>query len=132
MSDPLAAAKLKAETAYNAAADYFDAEPLAFWARYGRRTVERLRLRRGARVLDVCCGTGASALPEAQAAGLSCVEFRSGDMTGLSFPDRHFDAVVQTWPRPTLLGKSQWPISNAKCAHITRNLCSVSRALHAL
>jgi hypothetical protein len=30
MSDPLAAAKLKAETAYNAAADYFDAEPLGF------------------------------------------------------------------------------------------------------
>ena len=46
MSDPLAAAKLKAETAYNAAADYFDAEPLGFWTRYGRRTIERLRLRR--------------------------------------------------------------------------------------
>ena len=94
--------------------------PLAFWARYGRRTVERLRLRRGAHVLDVCCGTGASALPaaqvvgpegkviavdlagellklgqaKAQAAGLQCVEFRRGDMTGLGFPDRHFDAVV--------------------------------------
>jgi ubiquinone/menaquinone biosynthesis C-methylase UbiE len=120
MSDPLAAAKLKAETAYNAAADYFDAEPLAFWARYGRRTIERLRLRRGARVLDACCGTGASALPaaqavdpegqviavdlagellklgqaKAQAARLPCVEFRRGDMTGLGFPDRHFDAVV--------------------------------------
>jgi ubiquinone/menaquinone biosynthesis C-methylase UbiE len=120
MSDPLAAAKLKAETAYNAAADYFDAEPLGFWARYGRRTVERLRLRRGAHVLDVCCGSGASALPaaqvvgpagkviavdlagdllklgqaKAQTAGLQCVEFRRGDMTGLGFPDRHFDAVV--------------------------------------
>jgi len=120
MSDPFAAAKLKAAAAYNAAADYFDAVPLAFWARYGRRTVERLRLRRGAHVLDVCCGTGASALPaaqvvgpegkviavdlagellklgqaKAQAAGLQCVEFRRGDMTGLGFPDRHFDAVV--------------------------------------
>jgi ubiquinone/menaquinone biosynthesis C-methylase UbiE len=120
MSDPLAAAKLKAETAYNAAADYFDAEPLGFWTRYGRRTIERLRLRRGAHVLDVCCGTGASALPAAQAvgpegqviavdlagellalgqakaqtAGLQCVEFRRGDMTDLGFPDRHFDAVV--------------------------------------
>src|SRR5829696_1083453 len=118
MSDPLAAAKLKAETAYNAAADYFDADPLGFWARYGRRTVERLR--RGAHVLDVCCGSGASALPaaqvvcpegtviavdlagdllklgqaKAQTAGLQCVEFRRGDMTGLGFPDRHFDAVV--------------------------------------
>jgi ubiquinone/menaquinone biosynthesis C-methylase UbiE len=120
MSDPLAAAKLKAETAYNAAADYFDAEPLGFWARYGRRTVERLRLQHGAHVLDVGCGTGASALPaaeavgpegqviavdlagellklgqaKAQTAGLQCVEFRRGDMTGLGFPDRHFDAVV--------------------------------------
>ena len=98
----------------------FDAEPLGFWARYGRRTVERLRLRHGAHVLDVCCGTGASALPAAQAvgpeghviavdlagdllklgqakaqtAGLQCVEFCRGDMTGLGFPDRHFDAVV--------------------------------------
>jgi ubiquinone/menaquinone biosynthesis C-methylase UbiE len=69
MSDPLAAAKVKAETAYNAAADYYDAEPLGFWARYGRRTVERLRLRHGAHVLDVCCGSGASALPAAQAVG---------------------------------------------------------------
>jgi ubiquinone/menaquinone biosynthesis C-methylase UbiE len=120
MSDPLAAAKLKAEKAYNAAADYFDAEPLAFWARYGQRTVERLGLRRGARVLDVCCGTGASALPAAQAVGpegrviavdlagellklggakarafgLQWVEFRRGDMTDLGFPDRQFDAVV--------------------------------------
>jgi ubiquinone/menaquinone biosynthesis C-methylase UbiE len=120
MSDPLAAAKLKAEKAYNAAADYFDAEPLGFWARYGRRTVERLRLHRGAHVLDVCCGTGASALPaaqtvgpegqviavdladellklgqaNAQAAALKCVEFRRGDMTALGFPDGHFDAVV--------------------------------------
>ena len=120
MSDPSAAAKLKPETAYNSAADYFDAEPLGFWTRYGRRTIERLRLRRGAHVLDVCCGTGASALPAAQAvgpdgqviavdlagelltlgqakarsAGLQCVEFRRGDMTDLGFPDRHFDAVV--------------------------------------
>ena len=53
ISNPLAAAKLKAETAYNAAADNFDAEPLGFWGRYGRRTVERLRLQHGAHVLDV-------------------------------------------------------------------------------
>jgi SAM-dependent methyltransferase len=91
---------------------------LAFWAWYGRRTVERLRLRRGARVPDVCCGTGASTLPAAQAvgpegqviavdlagellklgqakaAGLHCVECRHGDMTDLGFPDGHFDAAV--------------------------------------
>jgi len=120
MSDPLEAAKLKAERTYNAAADNFDAEPLAFWDRYGRQTVERLSLRRGARVLDVCCGTGASALPsahavgpdgkvlafdladellrlggtKAQTSGLHGVEFRRGDMTALGLPDGHFDAVV--------------------------------------
>lgn len=120
MSDALEAAKLKAEKTYNAAADNFDAAPLAFWDRYGRRTVERMKLRSGARVLDVCCGAGASALPAAQAvgsegtviavdlaedllklgrakataAGLRCLEFRRSDMTALGFPDRHFDAVV--------------------------------------
>jgi ubiquinone/menaquinone biosynthesis C-methylase UbiE len=120
MSDPLEAAKVKAEKTYNAAADYFDAEPLAFWDRYGRRTIERMKLRRDARVLDVCCGTGASASvaahvtgPEgtviavdlaeellqlgrakAKAAGLRNIEFRRADMTALKFPDRHFDAVV--------------------------------------
>lgn len=120
MSNALEAAKLKAEKTYNAAADAFDAEPLAFWDRYGRQTVERLKLRRGARVLDVCCGAGASALPAAQevgaegtviavdlaeellklgrakakAAGLRNLEFRRGDMTALGFPDSHFDAVV--------------------------------------
>jgi ubiquinone/menaquinone biosynthesis C-methylase UbiE len=116
----LEAAKLKAEKTYNAAADMFDAEPLGFWDRYGRGTVERLKLKRGAHVLDVCCGSGASALPaaravgsagtviavdlaedllklgraKAKAAGLHRVEFRRADMTALTFPDRHFDAVV--------------------------------------
>jgi ubiquinone/menaquinone biosynthesis C-methylase UbiE len=120
MADALETAKLKAERTYNAAADTFDAEPLAFWDRYGRRSVERLRLGNGAHVMDVCCGMGASALPAAQAvgpegrviavdlaeellqlgrakataAGLDCLEFRRGDMTALDFPDRHFDAVV--------------------------------------
>ena len=120
MTIPLDAAKLKAESTYNSAADRFDAEPLAFWARTGRRAVERLALRRGARVLDVCCGTGASALPAAQAvgpegsvlavdladsllglgrakaraAGLRHVEFRRADMTSLGLPDGHFDAVA--------------------------------------
>jgi len=120
MSDALQTAKQKAEKTYNAAADYFDAEPLAFWERYGRRTIERLNLAGGAQVLDVCCGSGASALPAAQAvgpegrvtavdlaeellklgrakaaaAGLDNVEFRRGDMTALGFPERHFDAVV--------------------------------------
>jgi ubiquinone/menaquinone biosynthesis C-methylase UbiE len=50
--------KLKAEVTYNAAADHFDDGPLAFWDRYGRRTVERLSLSPGSLVLDVGCGSG--------------------------------------------------------------------------
>jgi ubiquinone/menaquinone biosynthesis C-methylase UbiE len=120
MTDALQAARLKAEKTYNAAADCFDAKPLAFWDRYGRRTVERMALRRGASVLDVCCGTGASALPAAEAVGpdggviavdlaeellklgrakadgvgLRNIELRRADMTCLGFPDRCFDAVI--------------------------------------
>jgi ubiquinone/menaquinone biosynthesis C-methylase UbiE len=120
MSDALEAAKHKAEKTYNSAADCFDAAPLAFWARYGRNTVERAALPRGARVLDVCCGTGASALPaaravgssgsviavdlaedllalgraKARAEGLHWLEFRRGDMTSLGLPDGAFDAVL--------------------------------------
>jgi ubiquinone/menaquinone biosynthesis C-methylase UbiE len=62
-------AKLKAATTYNAAADHFDDSPLAFWDRYGRATVERLRLKRGSAVLDVGCGSGASAIPAAKIVG---------------------------------------------------------------
>jgi len=120
MSIELDTAKLKAEKTYNAAADLFDAEPLAFWNRYGRRTVDRSHLQRGASVPALRCGSGAAALPaarsvgsegkviavdlaeellklgraKAQAAGLSCLEFRRDDMTSLSFPANHFDAVI--------------------------------------
>lgn len=120
MSDPLQAAKEKARATYNAAADNFAAEPLAFWNRIGRRTVDRLNLAEGHRVLDVCCGAGASAIPaagvvgplgsvvavdladellelgrqRAESAGLAAIEFRRGDMTALDFPEAAFDAVV--------------------------------------
>ena len=113
-------AKQKAATTYNAASDYFDHPANTFWERYGRRTVERLRLAPGARVLDVCCGSGASAIPaakivgpdgsvvgvdlaenllelaraKAKELGLENTEFQSGDMTNLVFEANHFDAVV--------------------------------------
>src|SRR5262249_14597809 len=59
-------ARAKATTTYNAASDHFDEPALSFWDRYGRRTVERLSLQPGAHVLDVCAGSGASALPAAE------------------------------------------------------------------
>src|SRR5262249_32643300 len=59
-------AKRKASSTYNAAADSYDDPANSFWARFGRRTIERLGLRPGEDVLDVCCGSGASALVAAE------------------------------------------------------------------
>lgn len=113
-------AKKKAATTYNAASDHYDDPANTFWERYGKRTVERLGLLPGERVLDVCCGSGASALPAAAAVGpggavtgvdlaenllelartkakqrgLENIEFRSGDMTNLPFETHSFDVVV--------------------------------------
>jgi ubiquinone/menaquinone biosynthesis C-methylase UbiE len=111
-------AQSRAAFAYNAAADFYDASPLSFWNYFGRRTIELLSLPIGSRVLDVCCGAGASALPAAQvvgqagkvigidlsekllelartkATGLSNIEFELGDMLALRFSNESFDAVV--------------------------------------
>ena len=123
MDDPLRQAKAKATATYDAAADHFDDAPLGFWDRIGKRTIERLALSTGAKVLDVGCGTGASALPAAQAVGakgsvlgvdlsarllelarakakargITNVEFRIADMTELGYPDDDFDAVVSVF-----------------------------------
>ena len=113
-------AKRRAAATYNAASDYYDDPANTFWERFGRRTVERLGLSRGARVLDCCCGSGASAIPAAEAVGpggevlgvdlavgllelarrkaarrgLKNIDFRAGDMLGLGLPEAGFDAVV--------------------------------------
>src|SRR6185295_8764382 len=113
-------AKQKAATAYNAASDYYDHPANTFWGRYGQQTVARLQLAPGTHVLDVCCGSGASAIPAAEIVGptgavvgvdlaenllalargkasergLNNIEFRSGDMTQLPFDEGSFDVVV--------------------------------------
>jgi ubiquinone/menaquinone biosynthesis C-methylase UbiE len=113
-------AKAKAAATYNAAADFYDDRANSFWARFGRETIERLKLPSGARVLDVCSGSGASAIPAAQAVGpkgsvlavdlaqnllalarakanalgLKNVEFRNGDLLDPAIPAAHFDAVI--------------------------------------
>ncbi len=63
--------RLKAAATYDAASDNFDAAPLGFWVRHGERAVQRLALKSGDWVLDVGCGTGASALPAAEVVGNS-------------------------------------------------------------
>jgi ubiquinone/menaquinone biosynthesis C-methylase UbiE len=113
-------AKAKAVATYNSAADFYDDPANSFWERFGRATVERLQLPSGARVLDVCCGSGASAIPAAERVGptgsvlgidlaenlldrargkarkrgLQNVEFRIGDMLDLRLPNSQFDAVI--------------------------------------
>lgn len=113
-------AKSRAASTYNAAADFFDATALSFWDRVGRRTVGRLSLKPGARVLDACCGSGASAIPAAESIGaggrllgvdlannlldlartktrqrgLANAEFRCGDIEALDPSVDTFDAVI--------------------------------------
>jgi ubiquinone/menaquinone biosynthesis C-methylase UbiE len=110
----------RAQRTYDSASDHYDDAPLGFWDRTGRRTVERLGLPAGARVLGVPCGAGASALAaartvgpdgrvvgvdvatrlldlaraKADAAGLANLELRAADMRTLEPDDGGFDAVV--------------------------------------
>jgi len=113
-------ARAKATATYNAASDHYDESALSFWDRFGLRTVDRLALQPGARVLDVCSGSGASALPaaervtpkgrvlavdlaeglldlaraKAERRGLHNIEFRVEDFEELGLPDNSFDAVI--------------------------------------
>jgi ubiquinone/menaquinone biosynthesis C-methylase UbiE len=106
---------------YTAASDTFDTLP--FWHHFGRRTVERLALRPGARVLDLCCGSGASAIPAAELVGASGsvlgidvteallvqarrrsdelgllnTRFQCAPVESLAFPPASFDAVLSVF-----------------------------------
>jgi ubiquinone/menaquinone biosynthesis C-methylase UbiE len=105
---------------FNAAADRFDDAPLFFWDLVGAATVQFAEVAVGDRVLDVCCGTGASALLAAERVapgghvvgidvaarmlakardkagvrGLCNVEFRLGDMRRLDVADGSVDVAV--------------------------------------
>jgi SAM-dependent methyltransferase len=118
--DPSGEHARRAATTYGAAADHYGLPALSFWDRFGAATVSRLRLAPGHRVLDLCCGAGASALPAARAVGpagqvlgvdvaapllalargraadqgVANIEFQQGDATSTGLPDGSFDAVV--------------------------------------
>jgi SAM-dependent methyltransferase len=111
---------LRAARTYGAAADHYTRPALGFWDRFGAATVSRLGLAPGGSVLDLCCGTGASAIPAARAVGpsgrvlgidvaapmlelaragadrkgLRNVSFLVRDATHTGLPDGDFDAVV--------------------------------------
>ena len=120
MSTAADEARVRAARTYNSAADVYDDPANTFWERFGRRTIERLQLRKSAVVLDVCCGSGGSALPaaeivgpsgfvlgvdladrlleharaKAKGRGLLNVQFRVDDMLDLRISADQFDAVV--------------------------------------
>ena len=112
--------KSAATSAYNSASDLFDHPTNSFWNRFGQATVDRLGLIKGQSVLDVCCGTGASAIPAARYVGrqglvlgvdlaeklvelarkkaleedLTQLAFQCEDMLAIKPKDAFFDAVV--------------------------------------
>lgn len=104
---------------YNTTADHFDDPPLNFWNTCGARSVEVAGVQPGQIILDVCCGSGASAIPAAERVGkagrvigvdfaenllelarakareraLNNVDFVLDDMTALALPNQSFDVV---------------------------------------
>jgi ubiquinone/menaquinone biosynthesis C-methylase UbiE len=113
-------AKRNATFTFNATANAFDSSALGFRDYFGRKAVEKLGICEGARVLDVCCGTGSSAIAAAELVGpsgfvigidladrllalarekarrrgLKNVAFRAADMLELDYSAESFDTVV--------------------------------------
>lgn len=106
---------------YTLAADHFDTLP--FWHHFGQRTVDLLAPAPGNTVVDLFCGTGASALPAARAVGptgsvlgidltpalvevaranaaregLGQARFAAADVTTFDLPAGSVDAVVSVF-----------------------------------
>lgn len=110
----------RARFTYSAAADHYDLPTLSFWNRFGEETARRIPVCPGDRVVDLCCGSGASALAAARASGsgghvigmdvadgllrlardkasrhgLDNVEFVHHDATDTGLPDASADVVI--------------------------------------
>lgn len=109
-----------AEQTYGSAAQDYDDASHAFWQYVAMRSVGRLDLQPGERVLDVPCGTGSSLVAAARAvgpdgrvtgidyasgmvaiarrraaeSGLATIDVRRGDMVAMARPAVPFDAVL--------------------------------------
>lgn len=118
MSDP--AGRFDAKAVYGQAARAYEDASSEFWSYLSTRTVDRLELSPGQRVLDVACGTGpaviaaaervgpsgrvvgldyaeemvAIARAEVEEQGLGNVELHVGDMTNLDEADDAYDVVM--------------------------------------
>lgn len=104
---------------FNSTSDDFDSVTPQVWGPAGRALIDAMRLQPGERVLDVCSGTGASAIPAAHAVGptghvdaidiaddlldrargkatadgLTNIDFHCADVTTLSAPHTPYHAL---------------------------------------
>jgi ubiquinone/menaquinone biosynthesis C-methylase UbiE len=93
---------------------------MSFWNLFGQKSVALAELKPGMKVLDLCSGSGASAIPAAEKVGpegevIACdiaeelldlarkkaeskslynISFQHADVNQLDFPSNHFDAVI--------------------------------------
>ncbi|GAA2116390.1 class I SAM-dependent methyltransferase [Actinomadura alba] len=97
---------------FDAAARDYSAAAALLWDALGEGYVERVRPVSGSRVLDACCGAGASAIPAARAVGpagqVDAVDLAAGlvELGRRRAAEEHLDQVrfhkadVTNWPAP--------------------------------
>ncbi|MHA6205949.1 class I SAM-dependent methyltransferase [Dyella soli] len=76
-----------ADALFSRMADQFDRHPLSFWSLLGQRLVELTGLKPGQHVLDIGSGTGAVAIPAAQAV------YPGGSVLGIDIAKRMVDVA---------------------------------------